>query len=410
MIFDDQPERGRHWAAALTLSVVLHGGAAVYALGLLSFPDRVIPAEMVFPQIEVTTMALEMPQIVISPDADADAGGAGEVPDAPQGAALAPDEATAVLQPDTIAQPAAPSVQQNTVLRAPQAQAIAPDAARPLSPVIPDAATLRADGGPARRIAAPDPGIGTVLAPSATLGSAPVAAGGQTVISAALPALPATAPAPAPQQPAAPADPDLTELIARIRGRLADPCLVALPRGQGAGNAPQLAILSDSDRQIAEFERAIFATSEIDVVLSEFLFDARQCPALEFARAQTSYPTFQLSMGIAADIVPSGGVLTGTIDGTAGRYVSLLLIDANGVVQDLRRFLQFQGGRTDFEVPVTRDGTARDTHQLLMALTTAARPDTITQRAGNLAQDIFPQLRSEIGAAVQIALVPFDVR
>ena len=40
----------------------------------------------------------------------------------------------------------------------------------------------------------------------------------------------------------------------------------------------------------------------------------------------------------------------------AGRYVTLLMVDDNGVTHDLRRFLINSGGRISFDVPVARDG------------------------------------------------------
>jgi len=396
MIFDDQPERGTHWMAALTLSVALHGGGAAYALGWFQWPDTTVPRDMNFPQIEVTALNLEVPEITVSPDPDHEHPLL-PPPDAPK--TLVQDETTARVQPDSPA--VGPPPLQSTALARDPFPTLGSDALHPASPITPDATTLTPQG-PAPRALAPDGSPeGTVTASSNVMILTPSTAT-QSAVSDAL------VPSPAASRP--PPDLALADLVARIRNRLADPCLVAIPRSQGPGTAPQLTVLSDNDRQIANFQQAIFEGTDISITLEQFLFDARQCPALEFARAQPEYPTYQLSMGITANVVPSGGVLSGTIRGTAGRYVSLLLIDANGVVQDLRRFLQFQAGRADFEVPVTLDGAARDTSQLLMALTTPARPDTITQRAGNYARDTFPQLRSELGNTAQIALIPFDVR
>jgi len=109
-------------------------------------------------------------------------------------------------------------------------------------------------------------------------------------------------------------------------------------------------------------------------------------------------------------IIGSGGNLIGTIENVAGMYTSLLLIDDNGVVQDLRRFTSFSSGRAEFNVPVSRDGAPRDTSQILFAIATQTRPVTITNRAGYLAKDFFAQLQAEFGSSAIIALAPFEVR
>ena len=90
-------------------------------------------------------------------------------------------------------------------------------------------------------------------------------------------------------------------------------------------------------------------------------------------REQPDYPVGRLSIALASDRVESGGRLVGAVSGAAGRYVTLLLIDDNGVVQDLNRFLTFVGGETRFDVPVTRSGPPRDTGQILLALATSGR-------------------------------------
>ncbi len=198
-------------------------------------------------------------------------------------------------------------------------------------------------------------------------------------------------------------------LVERIRGQLGEACLVALPQRTGDGNA-RLTLISPDEQSIAEFSDAVVPGLEPEPLARDILIDRRQCPAVTFIRSQRSYPVGQLSMVVAADRVESGGRLIGTISGAAGRYVSLLLIDDNGVVQDLNRFVSFAGGQARFDVPVTRSGPPRDTGQILLALATAGRPSTIETEAGRLAEDVFPPLAEELGDQVAIGLVPFSVR
>ena len=107
----------------------------------------------------------------------------------------------------------------------------------------------------------------------------------------------------------------------------------------------------------------------------------------------------------------SGGRLIGSIEGVSpGAYTALLLVDDNGVVQDLRRFIRFAGGKAEFDVPVSRDGDPRDTSQILIALAAPSRPPTITNLAGRLAEDFFPALAKDLPANASLAVLPFDLR
>ncbi|MEL6680710.1 MAG: serine/threonine protein kinase, partial [Pseudomonadota bacterium] len=105
-----------------------------------------------------------------------------------------------------------------------------------------------------------------------------------------------------------------------------------------------------------------------------------------------------------------GQSLVGVLGNVAGRYTSLLIVDDNGVVQDLRRFVTFSGGQVTFDVPMTRAGPARDTNQLLVVLATPGRPRAVQEQAGRLAEDFFAALEAELGTDPLISVVPFRVR
>ncbi|PTV95959.1 hypothetical protein C8J27_103290 [Rhodobacter aestuarii] len=217
--------------------------------------------------------------------------------------------------------------------------------------------------------------------------------------------------APPPPSPDAEA---LRRLVSRIRKQFGDSCLIALPQ-LGAGQAPSVVMLSDRDRSMVGYADAVLPDPqdpEADPISSRaVLVDNRQCPAVNFLRARGEYPAFGLSLGLVSTQVLSGGRLIGSIEGApSGTQTALLLVDDNGVVQDLRRFLQFSGGKITFDVPVTRDGDARDTSQMLIALATPKRLDTVTNLAGRYAEDFFPALQKELGEGAAIAVLPFDLR
>ena len=207
----------------------------------------------------------------------------------------------------------------------------------------------------------------------------------------------------------APADPVLDQLMSKIRERLGDPCLIALPRRTNR-NALQVQVVADNDRIINDFVSSVLQETELPVEHRVILIDPRQCPAINMVRENSRYPALGVSLKLNSPVVGSGGHLTGTINNISGFYTSLLLVDDNGVVQDLRRFTNFAAGRAEFDIPVTRQGATRDTSQILMVVATRSRPETISRRAGYLAEDFFTNLHKELGKDYRIALIPFEVR
>ncbi|MDF3605045.1 hypothetical protein PE067_02030 [Paracoccus sp. DMF-8] len=258
----------------------------------------------------------------------------------------------------------------------------------------------------------------------APMDSAIVTTGGEmwAVVQPAIPALPPDVPlsglddappeAPEPALPAEPVgeplDPRLEGMIQRIRDKLDESCLLALPQLTADGQV-RIAVLAAADRQIGAF------VDEITEGLGEIpdrrvLLDQRQCPGLTFARRTEDYPLFGLQMQLDAADIDSGNSVTGRIANGAGHYNTLLLVDDNGVVQDLRRFLTVQGGEVGFDVPMSRAGAARDTNQLLIAIATPGRIDSVTRNAGRLAADFFPELIAELGDNVLIGVSSVYVR
>lgn len=220
-------------------------------------------------------------------------------------------------------------------------------------------------------------------------------------------------PAPDPQQPAvdsqAEADPRLVELFQRIRNQLTEPCLLALPAMRGEDEL-QLGVLAASDRQISALMRDLTEGLSTPVTQAATLIDQRQCPAISFARNDARYPVFGLGFQLEAQDIASGNALRGRISGSTGYYTTLLMIDDNGTVHDLRRFLISSAGTTNFDVPVARMGAARDTNQILLALATPTRPQTVAQRAGELAEPFFAALEAELGPEAMIGITSIYVR
>lgn len=256
----------------------------------------------------------------------------------------------------------------------------------------------------------PDAPAGAEAAPS---GSSPV------LTSNALPTAAPEAPPEPPAEAAPPAtagaaadpeaDPRLIALFQRIRQRLTAPCLLALPALDARGGI-RLNLLAADDAQIPGLLRDLTQGQDTGVEGQAVLLDRRQCPALAFARRDARYPVFPLGISLQSQDVASGQNLRGSISGAGARQVTLLLIDDNGVTHDLRRFLVSAGGEIRFDLPIARDGAGRDTHQLLLAVATPRRPQTVDAAAGELAEVFFDRLSREVGPEALIGVSSVYVR
>ncbi|MFN3145140.1 MAG: hypothetical protein ACE368_07645 [Paracoccaceae bacterium] len=201
----------------------------------------------------------------------------------------------------------------------------------------------------------------------------------------------------------------LAELITRIRDAETDPCLLTIPRRSGE-NGIGLALLSSSDGAMVAFSETVLTEEDEGIVQTRTLVDERQCPALAFFQLNRDYPASRLGIRLETPTVVSGQSLTGVLRGIASRDFMLLLIDNNGVVQDLTRFASVNGDFARFEVPMTRVGPNRDTASILIALASRESLDPVRQRMGRLAEEVLSGLSDALSRNAALALASFDLR
>jgi hypothetical protein len=449
------------WWAATTGAVILHGAAIAIGFGGLqnvlavAAPD---PEER--PEYTITIAPLDSDTIAGLLEQEGEAGaddGDGMDPAAPETvqdaapeelAALAPEETVAAepvapepVEPEPVEPEPAPQEPEELAALEPETpealepvaaapieaepdtiQPITPAAPEPLDtgPLIPETVTALPSApalspvvpeGTAGLITTPVPsGTETItrvpaqteiIRPAAAAGTVVAAVGRRPDITPPKPK--AAAPAPSAQDIA------VGDLLRRIKTAVTDPCLLALPRRDGTDGVG-LALIASSDAAMARFSDTVLTEADTDIRQTRVLIDERQCAALNYVRLNRDYPATQLGLRLDAAEVPSGGNLTGVLRGTAGRYVTLMLIDNNGVVQDLQRFMSFSGNFARFDVPVTRPGAPRDTKQVLLAIATRRPSTEIRGRAGQLAKDVFSGLSGEIASQAALAVTTFDVR
>ncbi|MBE1283402.1 MAG: hypothetical protein GJ676_08810 [Rhodobacteraceae bacterium] len=212
-----------------------------------------------------------------------------------------------------------------------------------------------------------------------------------------------------------PSDIALGELLRRIRTTSHEQCTLALPRrvtsaaGSDSPSAGVAFVGANSDVLDALSVRISTGLS-FTPAQSREVIDPRQCATLDLIRQSDSYPANRIGLSLDAVSMVSGETLEGAVLGAGGLYVTLLLIDDNGVVQDMAPFTFLDGETPRFSAPVARTGPSRVTRQIILALGSEVAPLDISDRIGFLAEDVFTSIPSETMKSLVFGLATFDVR
>lgn len=202
----------------------------------------------------------------------------------------------------------------------------------------------------------------------------------------------------------------IAQLLRQIRATPAEQCTLALPR-RVSGDAPAgLSMIGAREDQLDAAATAIVEALDFAPVQSRELIDPRQCATLDALRQSDSYPANRIGLSLDTVTLSSGDTLTGRVLGAGGLFVTLLLVDDNGVVQDLAQFVTLDGSTPVFEVPVARSGPSRATRQVLLAIGTTDAPLDLSDRIGQEAQEVFGPIPAETLQAMVFGVTTFDVQ
>lgn len=431
---------GASWLTAAGSSGVVHGLAVLLVFGGLNNMFDRQQIEPPAPQFTITLEQLDTNSLIGLTEQSGEAGA--EEPPLPDDTVEAPPPADEVTPPEEV--PLDPVETPDQIAAVPPEDQPLPDpdpvppeggegmTDDPELPDIPDFSVpftqLPEDTGPLIPdvVVSTDPGPATgdpeVADPGAPDAADPDGGGDQGdggVQVAIGPVDPGTVPGGAPvdgtgtaageRPPPSARDLAIGDLLRRIAAAEADDCLLVLPRRDG-DDGIGLAMIAASDAEMTRFADSVLTAEDADIRQTRTLVDPRQCPALSYVRRSADYPAMRLGLRLDSAQVVSGQNLSGVLRGTGGRYVTLALIDVNGVVHDLQRFLSFSGNFARFDVPVNRMADPRDTSQLLLAIATRRPPALWRDRFGQLAQDFFAGLDGEVVDGAALTIATFDVR
>jgi hypothetical protein len=173
-------------------------------------------------------------------------------------------------------------------------------------------------------------------------------------------------------------------------------CFAAIPAIDGSG---QLALnaFSPSSRADDVFKSKFGDTFGANLPMTASHIDIKQCSALSFVAKLPGYPSLDLSMLLANDHVQSGHMLTGDITNASGRPVHLMIVDDDGKMQSIDKYLTKVGTQVTFTAPVFLTGKAESATQLIVAIAAPADSlQTLDAVQGTDATRFFAQLQYEM--------------
>ena len=220
--------------------------------------------------------------------------------------------------------------------------------------------------------------------------------------------------APAPEDSTAPDQPLYAEVLDHLRALPDIPCFAALPALDEAGQL-RLEVFGPARTGLEAFRAGLEEETGLVPGMVLRAVTQGQCETLDFIRRNRDYPAFALYLSLSERQLASGTQVQGAVHMAGGRALTLLLVDNAGRVQSLDRFLRdSEDGRAGFTVPMTLQGPAVETWQLLLAVATDS-PLEVTQTLSGAqeAAPFFARLRAEIatgGHSPDLALIAFSLR
>ncbi|WP_066709139.1 hypothetical protein [Celeribacter ethanolicus] len=211
----------------------------------------------------------------------------------------------------------------------------------------------------------------------------------------------------APLANASAADLTIGQLLTRIRTSEAPRCTLALPR-RGADGQVGLSLIGADRAALDAYGAEILAGMDTVQRVREEV-DPRQCAALDALTLTESYPAARIGFSLASTSMQSGDTVEARISGAGGLDIAVLLVDDNGVVQDLARFTTIEDGVPVISAPVARVGDGRETRQILMVLG-GDGPFDLTDMDGRTAEEVFSSLDRDQLRQSAFAMASFDVR
>ncbi|MGQ0484955.1 MAG: hypothetical protein ACT4SY_06345 [Hyphomicrobiales bacterium] len=220
-----------------------------------------------------------------------------------------------------------------------------------------------------------------------------------TVPSAALPGVAAEKLAPVPQQvalaPAALAPASLAERMRNfVRFYDGGACFFAVPVAFD-GQRPRIDGFGSDAGPILTFGVELRRALGIDAEIVVRQITGEQCPAIGFIGGLLKSRLPELLVQLASDRIASGQELRGTVDRVHLPWLSLLLVDDDGMVHDISSYLSKTQVEWSFAAPLYVTAQGRERNQLIVAIAASRALDRLTLTRPTAGSELFPAVVDE---------------
>ncbi len=167
----------------------------------------------------------------------------------------------------------------------------------------------------------------------------------------------------------------LGAVVDYIAGYRPQSCFAAYAREQADGSVKVSAYSADAAAD-AGLRDAMAGAVDGDVAMQMNQLSQSQCGVLRFARGVPGYPAPRIGGALASNHIANGGALTGTIETGGAPYTYVLVVDNDGGISEIRRFMQPGTDTLNFEQPISLSDGGRAATQLLVVVTSSVPLDT----------------------------------
>ncbi len=207
-------------------------------------------------------------------------------------------------------------------------------------------------------------------------------------------------------------DSRFNDLLRFLEGNEITGCATVLPTIAADGSV-SLSGFAANEGMWATFQQSMDEKLRLRLPLTAATVARPQCRALTFARTLPGYPRFSLGMKLDNTELVSGDFLRGTITDIRGRHLHVLVVDDEGLVQQIDDYVQPRIGGADIKVALSVSGQAVRTAQMLIAVATKGPLETVATANATQADEFFSILSEELAVAnrsADIAIVSFYLR
>ncbi|MEN3792685.1 hypothetical protein [Fulvimarina sp. MAC3] len=211
------------------------------------------------------------------------------------------------------------------------------------------------------------------------------------------------------------ASPDAAEVIRFIKGYATGRCFAAMP-SRASNDRIVIEGLSNSAARLSDFEEQIAAAVDFPLTIQTGQITDAQCRALSFLTYSKDYPVSQLRLQIDRRNVATGAELSGKISGIDARKLTVLIVDDEGIVQQVpdRFFSERSADQARFVVPLSATAGLFDTANIALAITTPDPLRTAQEADAANVETYFEQLAVELAepgnASSDLAFAFFYIR